>query len=340
MIRIGLFGAGFIGAVHARNIRRHPNCELAVIFDPNRDAAQKLADETGADEAGSAREVLNRKLEAVVIASSTDTHADLLRQACRSGIPAFCEKPIHLDLGVAVSAAKACLATGTPVTLGFNRRFDRDHTMLRDKVANGTLGSIELLHIVSRGPAPPPLSYIRVSGGLYRDMMIHFFDLACWIAGERPEEVFAYGSCMVDPAIGATGDIDTSVALMRMPSGALVSIENSRRTAYGYDERIEAFCTGGMVQSTLHPENHLAVHGPDGQLSAGPQAGWFERMEPTYRAELDSFVLGLEQGRVLGPTLQEGVRAQLLAEATERSRMERVSVRPDWNILDAFERTR
>ncbi len=142
---------------------------------------------------------------------------------------------------------------------------------------------------------------------------------------------------MVDPAIGAAGDIDTSAVLLRMPSGALVTIDNSRRAVYGYDERIEAFCSEGMVQSTLQPENHLTVHGPGGQLSAGPHTGWFERMEPTYRAELDSFVLGLEQGRVLGPTLRDGVRAQLLAEASERSRMERVSVRPDWNILDALE---
>ncbi len=339
MIRIGLFGAGFIGSVHARNISRHSDLELTVIFDPNADAARKLADETGAVAAETESDVLNRKIDAVVIASSTDTHADLLQQTTRAGIPVLCEKPIHLDLKVVVDTARACLETGTPVTLGFNRRFDREHAMLRERVANGKLGSIELLHMVSRGPAPPPISYVRVSGGLFRDSMIHFFDLACWIAGERPEEVFAYGSCMVDPAIGAAGDIDTSAALMRMPSGALVTIDNSRRTAYGYDERIEAFCAQGMVQSTCHPENHLVVHGPDGRLSAGPHAGWFERMEPTYRAELDSFVAGLDRGGVVGPTLQDGVRAQLLAEAAERSRMEHVSVRPDWAVLDALERT-
>ena len=209
--------------------------------------------------------------------------------------------------------------------------------MLKRKIAEGAIGHLELLHITARDPKPPSVSYVKISGGQFRDQTIHFFDLACWIAEERPDEVFAYGSCLIDPAIGEAGDTDTSVVLLKMPSGAIVTIDNNRRTVYGYDESIEAFGSGGMVISGRQPENHLWVYDSDGQHGAGLHQSWFERMKSTYVTELDVFISGVSSGQLENPGLLDAVQAQLIAEAAARSMAEGCSIPVEWGLMDALE---
>jgi myo-inositol 2-dehydrogenase/D-chiro-inositol 1-dehydrogenase len=190
---------------------------------------------------------------------------------------------------------------------------------VREAVGAGAVGAIELMHLTARGPQPPPISYVKVSGGQLRDQTIHFFDLACWLAGEAPAEVYATGAALVDPAIGAAGDTDTCALILKMPGGALCQIDNSRRAAYGYDERIEVFGSGGMVISERKPTGDVTRYTAGGVVSDGLHAGWFERMQPTFALELDAFVTALEGGDAPYPTLLDGLRAQQIAEAAVES---------------------
>ena len=202
--------------------------------------------------------------------------------------------------------AREAAGTKLPILIGFSRRFDANHIGVREAVASGAVGSIELMHLVARGPQPPPLSYIAVSGGQFRDQTIHFFDLACWLAGEAPTEVYATGAALVDPAIGAAGDIDTSMLILKMPSGALCHIDNSRRCAYGYDERIEVFGSRGMAESGRKPVREVSLYTAAGVALAGLHPGWFERMEPTFALALDAFVRAVEGENVAYPRLATG----------------------------------
>ncbi|MDQ3248846.1 MAG: Gfo/Idh/MocA family oxidoreductase, partial [Chloroflexota bacterium] len=181
------------------------------------------------------------------------------------------------------------------------------------------IGKIEMMHLTSRGPQPPPISYVKVSGGQFRDQTIHFFDLACWLADEVPVEVYATGAALIDPAIGAAGDVDTSMLILKMRSGALCHIDNSRRAAYGYDERIEVFGAGGMVQSERKRTRDVTLYTGTQITSAGLHAGWFERMEPSFGLALDAFISSLEGKPTAYPTLMDGLRAQMIAEAAVES---------------------
>lgn len=315
MIKFALFGAGFIGRVHAHNIAAHPRAQLSYIYDVNTEAAQQLASRLGARVAASPEEVWNSGVDAVLIASSTHTHAELLVEAIRAGKPAFCEKPIDLDLKKVREVVQLAHRHPLPIMIGFSRRFDTNHLGVREAVRDGEIGKLEMLFLTSRGPTPPPLSYIRVSGGQLRDQTIHFFDLARWIAGEDPFEVYARGAVLVDPAIGEAGDVDTSMVILTLPSGALVHIDSSRRAGYGYDERIEAFGSEGLIVSERKPIREVTLHKGARRISAGLHPGWFERIEPTFALALDTFVRALEGEEVDYPGLDDGLRAQLIAEA-------------------------
>jgi myo-inositol 2-dehydrogenase/D-chiro-inositol 1-dehydrogenase len=320
MIRFALFGAGFIGAVHARNIAAHPRASLAYIYDVNSAAAQQLAARLGAQVAESPEQIWGAgDVDAVLIASSTNTHATLLSGAVAARKPAFCEKPIDLAIDRVRAVVSAARQADLPILIGFSRRFDRNHLALFEAVRSGSIGKVELMHLTARDPKPPPISYVMVSGGQLRDQAIHFFDLACWIAGEAPVEVYAAGAVLVDPAIGAAGDTDTAMLILRMASGALCHIDTSRRSAYGYDERIEVFGSEGMVQSNRKPTHEVTRYTGAQVVSAGLHAGWFERMEPSFALELDAFVATLEGKETAYPTLLDGLRAQLIAEAAVES---------------------
>ena len=249
MISFCQFGAGRIGAIHAENIARHPGARLSAIIDVDRAAAERLARHHGREVGTQASVLADRAIQAVVIASSTNTHADLVEAAARAGKAVFCEKPLDLDR----RRAEACLAVvaecGVPLMVGFNRRFDPHFARLERQLRDGRIGRVELLTITSRDPSPPPIGYVRVSGGLFRDMMIHDFDMARWLLGEEPVEIFAAASVLIDPAIGAAGDVDTAVVTLRTGSGSLCHISNSRCAVSGSADR------GARVKGAQRADN-------------------------------------------------------------------------------------
>ena len=319
MLRFGLFGAGRIGSLHARNLASVPGAELAYIYDTQKQSASAAAEETGARVAGTADEILSdSSVDAVVIASSTPTHCDLIERCVKAGKAVLCEKPIDLDIERVDECERAIGEARHNVQIGFNRRFDRHHLAVRQAIARGEVGRLEKLIITSRDPEPPWLDYVRVSGGLFRDMMIHDFDLARFLSGEEPVEVTAMGSAIISEEIGDAGDVDTAMVVMRMESGALCHINCSRRAVYGRDQRVEAFCSNGMViennQTTavIDGENRTATHGPLTCFST-------ERKDESYVAEVRAFVDAVEKGELPSPAFEDGRRALILANAAVRS---------------------
>ena len=317
MIRFALFGAGRAGRIHARNIARHPRAALAVVYDVDPAAAERIAERYGARAAPTPSPIwTSDSIDAVMIASSTNTHVDLLREAMRVGKAAYCEKPIDLDIARVRAVVDEAASTNTPIAVGFRRRCLPEYQEIRRRIAEGEIGSIEAIHLVSRDYRPPSREYIEVSGGFLRDKTIHYFDLLGWLTGERPVEVYAAGSCLVEPEIGEAGDIDTAMVVLRMPNGALCHIDNGRRAVYGFDERIEVFGARGMLRSHPAPRSRVTRFGASGIRH--------ERYPDLYGEEsfaglLDSFVAALEGGQPAEPSLGDGLQAQLIAEAAVES---------------------
>jgi myo-inositol 2-dehydrogenase / D-chiro-inositol 1-dehydrogenase len=314
MINFCQFGAGRIGSIHARNIARHTGARLQIVVDTDREAAQRLAGLYGAAVGSAAEALADPAVDAVVIASSTDTHADLVEAAARAGKAIFCEKPLDLDRKRAEACTAVAASCGVPLMIGFNRRFDPSFARLKRQIRDGRIGELELVSITSRDPAPPPLAYVKVSGGLFRDMTIHDFDMARWLCGEEPVEVLAAASNLVDPAIGEAGDVDTAVVTLRMQSGALCQISNSRRATYGYDQRIEALGSKGALRVENVVESTVTFSGAEGVVGEKPLNFFLERYAEAYRLELAHFIEAIEKGAapmVGGP---DGVRALALAD--------------------------
>ncbi|MEQ8815770.1 MAG: inositol 2-dehydrogenase [Thalassobaculum sp.] len=319
MLTFALFGAGRIGRLHAANIAGHPNARLAAVADTVPAAAEELAARFGTVVAGVDEALASPAIDAVLIATSTDTHAPLIEAAAAAGKAILCEKPIDLDIARATAAVGAATAAGVPLAVGFNRRFDASFASLKARLDAGAIGSPEIVSIASRDPAPPPLSYVRVSGGLFRDMMIHDLDMARWLLGEEPVEVHAMGSALVDPAIAGAGDVDTAVVTLRTASGRLAQISNSRRAAYGYDQRIECHGSAGMLRAENLRATTVELATADG-FSRDPVLHFFlERYGPAYRAELDAFVDAVTSGRPPAPTGEDGLAALRLADAAQKS---------------------
>ena len=316
MVTVALFGAGFIGTVHAENIARHRRARLRYVSDVRRDAATELAYRHEARVADQDEIFADEDVDAVLIACSTHTHADLLMRTIAAGKPAYCEKPIDLDIARVKAVWTAARERPVPI---FCRLQSPLRSQPRTPPHEGDIGRIEMMHLTSRGPTPPPVSYIEMSGGQFRDQTIHFFDLACWITGQAPVEAYAVGECLVDPAIGEAGDIDTSMVILRMQSGALCHIDCSRRTTYGYDERIEVFGSEGMVESQRLRTTDVHLYKGQSIVSNGLHSGWFERIEPSFATALDAFIVAVEEGGSASPSLEDGVRAQLISEAAVRS---------------------
>lgn len=319
MLKVGLLGAGRIGAVHAKAISKHPQSQLVAVSDYYDDAAQKLALEFGADARSTDAIIADSSIDAVLIATSTDTHSDLIEAATAAGKAVLCEKPVDLSL----ERAKACQAkvaeTGKPVMIGFNRRFDPNFNALKQAVLAGEIGKPELLSITSFDPAPPPVSYVKVSGGLFRDMMIHDFDMANFIMDDLPVSISAIGSSIVDPEIGAAGDIDTAAVTLTYADGRIAVIKNSRRAAYGYDQRVELLGSEGLLQAQNMLENTVVKSTVDGVTGAKPTYFFLERYMPAYEAEWSAFVDAVTTNAPFPVTLDDGVSALAMAEAAARS---------------------
>jgi myo-inositol 2-dehydrogenase/D-chiro-inositol 1-dehydrogenase len=331
MVRFALFGAGRIGALHAANIAAsHPRAELAYVYDTNGDAAAATAARYGARVAASVGDTLADPLiDAVLIASSTNTHVDLITAAALAGKAILCEKPIDLDIERVERCRSAIAGTGVAVQIGFNRRYDRSHRALHDAVRAGQIGALELLVITSRDPGLPPVPYLAVSGGIFRDMTIHDFDLARFILGDDPiEQVYATGSIMVGQQLRDLGDVDTAMVVMKAASGALVHINNSRRAVYGYDQRVEAFGASGMVQSDNLRASALIRSDATTTDARQPLLNFFiERYLQAYRDELTDFIDVVEGARPAGAGFEDGRRALILANAAWESLRSGAAVR-------------
>ncbi len=321
MLRFGLFGAGRIGSMHARNLAANPRVELAYVYDIDEPAARNAAEGAGARLAPDIATVLNdTAVDAVLIASPTNTHVDLIAQAAKAGKAVLCEKPIALDIDRVNQCRDRIADCQEPIQIGFNRRFDPSHGALREAVQAGEIGRIEKLIITSRDPAPPPADYVKVSGGLFRDMMIHDFDLARFIMAAEAVDVSAMGSALVDPDIAAAGHIDTAMVVMKMASGALCHINCSRRAVYGYDQRIEAFGPGGMLLSNNRTGTTVERYGKQATAAREPLLNFFiERYAEAYFNQVNAFVDAVEQRRPAAPSFEDGRRALILANAAGES---------------------
>ncbi len=321
MLKFGQFGVGRIGQMHALNLTATPHAKLLAIYDIDLQASARLAAETGSQAVNSVDALLDdASIDAVLIASSTETHCELIERSVQAGKAVLCEKPIHLDI-TRVDACKGIVASaGQPVQIGFNRRFDPTHNALQQAVQDGEIGKLEQVIISSRDPAPPPIEYLQGSGGLFRDMMIHDFDMARFLMGEEPVEITAMGCVLVDPAVGEIGDIDTAMVVMRMVSGALCHINCSRRCAYGYDQRIEVFGEKGMLVSTNPTSSNLERYS-ESKTSARDKLHHFflERYAESYHHEIDAFINSVESGNPVCPGFEDGRRALILANAAEES---------------------
>jgi myo-inositol 2-dehydrogenase/D-chiro-inositol 1-dehydrogenase len=319
MLGVGLLGAGRIGNVHAKAISTHPQSKLVAVSDVNAEAAAKLAGLYGAEARSNEAIIDDPSIGAVLIATSTNTHSDLIEAATRAGKAVLCEKPVDLSLARAQACLKAANATGRPVMIGFNRRFDPNFAALKAAADGGEIGKSELLSITSFDPAPPPISYVKVSGGLFRDMMIHDFDLACWIMGASPVQVTAVATSIVDPEIGQAGDVDTAVVTLLYGDGRIAVIKNSRRAAYGYDQRIELLGSKGLLSVDNVLENTVSKATAAGVVAAKPEFFFLERYTRAYGAEWAAFVDAVTKNSPLPVTLADGVNALAVAEAATRS---------------------
>lgn len=320
MVRFAILGCGRIGRMHARNIAAHARATLVACYDVVGTAALAVAGELGCAVAESAAAAIgDARVDAVLIASSTDTHVDLLTLAARAGKAALCEKPIDLDLA-RVDACWADIGRLSPVVaLGFNRRFDPSFRSLRERVHGGEIGALEQVVITSRDPAPPPAAYVAASGGLFRDMTIHDLDMVRYLAGEIVE-VSAMGACLVDAAIGAAGDVDSAMLTLRAASGALVQINNSRRCVYGYDQRVEAFGAKGMLQAGNRHPTTVQAWSAAATGAGDPVMDFFiARYAEAYRAELDNFIYCVESGTAPLAGFTDGRESLRLADAALES---------------------
>jgi len=319
MLKIGLLGAGRIAGVHAAAISQNPQSKLVAISDFYPEVADKLARQFNAVMRTNEDIIADPEIDAVLIATPTDTHSDLIEAATAAGKAVLCEKPVDLSL----ERARACLhnsaPSGVPVMVGFNRRFDPNFAALKASLEAGDIGKAELLSITSFDPAPPPVSYIKTSGGLFRDMMIHDFDMANFIMGEAPVSVMATASCVVDPEIGAAGDVDTAVVTLSYADGRIAVIKNSRRAAYGYDQRVELLGAQGLLQAQNMLENTVVKSTDKGVTGAKPTYFFLERYMAAYAAEWASFVDAVTNGTALPVTLSDGIDALAMAEAATRS---------------------
>lgn len=323
-MRVALLGAGRIAEVHARGIKG-AGAELAGVYDLRRESAEVVAGRFGGRVYGDVAEALaDPSVEAVAIATPTDTHVDYLVQAVAAGKEVFCEKPIDLSVARALECLDKIGPAADRVQIGFNRRFDKTFARLRERLAEGAIGKIENLTIISRDPAPAPIGYLATSGGILKDMAIHDFDMARFILGEEPVEVFATGSVLVDPAIGEVGDHDSVSVVMRTASGVQCQILNSRRCAYGYDQRIEAFGEKGSLRAENPLRDELRVNLADTTDARSELSTFFlDRYADAYAAQWNSFFANLKAGKPPAVTFRDGLRALELAEAGNRSIAER-----------------
>ena len=317
MLKIAIIGAGRIGRIHATNLHRHPLADVRYVVDVIESAATDLAASCGAQVSTVDSALADESVSIVVIATSTDTHAELIAKTARAGKAIFCEKPLDLDVRTAQQSLKLVDKYGVLMCLGFNRRHDPSFSRLKQEIDRGLVGEVEVVTITSRDPSPPPVEYIGRSGGLFRDMMIHDFDMGRWLLGEEPVEVFASGSVLADENIGKAGDVDTAVAVLKTASGRLCQITNSRRCNYGYDQRIEVFGSEGMVRAGNERLTKVEFANKDGFHKDPVLPFFLERYADAYRLQMDRFLRSVNGEQIDIPQGLDGLRALQIADAAQ-----------------------
>jgi len=326
LIRIAVLGCGRIGKLHAQNVAQHPRAILAAVYDVIPEAAKKLAEAFGCDAAPDVDAIIGSSdVDAVLIASATETHADYIESAARAGKAVFCEKPIDLSLDRVNRCAAQIAGANVPIQIGFNRRFDPGHRAAYQALKSGKIGTLRQVIITSRDPSPPPRSYVETSGGLLRDMTIHDFDMARFMLMDEPIEVFAVTGALIDPDLATDlGDADTAMVILRTADGKQCNINNSRAAAYGYDQRIELLGETGMALSDNRKPHEMRIHDAGTTEASAAYLNFFvERYREAYVAELDAFIACLENRTAPEVGFEDGRRAQILAEAAYRSIAER-----------------
>ncbi|HZU00462.1 MAG TPA: inositol 2-dehydrogenase [Ktedonobacteraceae bacterium] len=322
LLKIGLIGAGRIGRMHAEHLTmRVPSAELVMVADVLEENARQCAKRYGIPFATQDyHAVLARPdIEAVAICSSTDTHARIIEEAAQTGKHIFCEKPIALDLATIDRALDAVKHAGVKLQLGFNRRFDASYRRVRQAIEQGETGDLHQLHIISRDPAPPPIEYIRSSGGLFLDMTIHDFDMARFLIGSEVDEIFAMAGVMVDPAIGEAGDVDTAIVMLHFNNGVIGTIENSRCAAYGYDQRVEVLGSAGAVWTENNYPNTAIISDSRSIRRDLPLHFYIERYTESYITEMEAFVDAVLHDKPVPVTGYDGRMAAVLGLAAKKS---------------------
>ncbi len=329
-IRFGVIGAGRIGKIHAENlVTRIPGVEVVAVADVDISAAQELANRLhiSTTVADYKNILLDPRIDAVAICSSTDTHAQIVIESAQAGKQIFCEKPIDMELNRIDAALDAVKQAGVKLQIGFNRRFDPNFSKIHQMIAEGKIGELHILRLTSRDPAPPPISYIKVSGGLFLDMTIHDFDMARFLTGSEVVEVYTAAGVMVNPAIGDAGDVDTAVITLRFANGAIGTIDNSRQAIYGYDQRAEAFGSGGMVQGlNITPDNDVYTNA-EGIHATKPLYFFLERYMGSFVAEMRAFVKSIQENTVPTVTGLDGRAPVVIGLAAWKSYREHRPVR-------------
>lgn len=321
-LRIGVIGAGRIGKLHSNNLAtRVPNAELAAISDVYEPAAKELAEKLGVPNYyNDYHKILeDPTIDAVFICSSTDTHSPISIEAAKAGKHIFCEKPIDHDLDKIKAVLEEVKKAGVKYQVGFNRRFDRNFKHVHEVVQSGGIGDVQIVKVTSRDPEAPPLSYVKVSGGIFVDMTIHDFDMVRYLSGSEVEEVSAVGACLVNPEIGQAGDVDTCIITLKFANGALGVIDNSRQAVYGYDQRIEVFGSKGCITADNETPNNTTLYTADGVQKEKPLWFFLERYNDAFIAEENSFVDACLNGTDTVVGAFDGLQPVLIAIAAKES---------------------
>lgn len=318
-IRFGLLGAGRIGKVHAKAVSGNPGAKLVAVSDAMAPAAQAIADQYGCDVRTIDAIAAAKDIDAVVICTPTDTHADLIEQFVRAGKAVFCEKPIDLSLTRVKQCLEVVRAHKGTLMVGFNRRFDPHFMAVRSEIDKGTIGAVEMVTITSRDPGAPPVDYIKRSGGIFRDMTIHDFDMARFLLGEEVSEVSAMAAVLVDPTIGKAGDSDSVQVMLKTATGKMAVISNSRRATYGYDQRIEVHGSGGSVAAENQRPVSIEVATGAGYTRPPLHDFFMTRYTEAYAAEIAAFIDAMGGKAKVSPSGEDGLLALALAEAALKS---------------------
>lgn len=318
-IQVALFGAGRMGKVHGGNAARMPNVKIKYVIDPAQANAQAVAKLVGGEVCSPETALADKDVKAVIITSPTPTHFDFITQSAKAGKAIFTEKPVDLSYERVVAALEVVEKSKVPFMVGFQRRFDPTFRAMKKQVEAGAIGTVEMVRVTSRDPYAPPPSYVASSGGLFRDMMIHDFDIARWFLGEQPSEVFATGSCLVDPEIGKLNDWDSAVCVMKTASGKIAQIENSRRAVYGYDQRLEVFGSKGSLQAGNVQPTFVQLWNAEGIRHEKPQPFFPERYPEAYANEVIHFFDSIAAGKTPEVGGNEGKYSLALADAATKS---------------------